>query len=233
MGASAGQALPADAGSRLADALASLGLSLDARQQAAVLAHLGLLARWNAVYNLTAVRDPAQMLVQHAFDCLAVVPALRDPAQVGRDRLADGSVVLDVGSGGGLPGVVLAIACPGVQVHCVDTVAKKAAFLQQVRGELGLANLSVHHARVESLAGRSVVPPVDLAISRAFASLADFVRLTEPLLAAQGAWAAMKGVLPEDELRALPPTVRLRAAITLGVPQLDARRHLLLLERAA
>ncbi len=223
MGASAGQALPADAGSRLADALASLGLSLDARQQAAVLAHLGLLARWNAVYNLTAVRDPAQMLVQHAFDCLAVVPALRDPAQVGRDRLADGSVVLDVGSGGGLPGVVLAIACPGVQVH----------FLQQVRGELGLANLSVHHARVESLAGRSVVPPVDLAISRAFASLADFVRLTEPLLAAQGAWAAMKGVLPEDELRALPPTVRLRAAITLGVPQLDARRHLLLLERAA
>lgn len=229
-----------DAAQRLALALVKLGLALDAGQSAQLLAHLDLLARWNAVYNLTAVRDPAEMLTQHLFDCLAVVPVLRDPAQAGRDHLAPGAVVLDVGSGGGLPGVVLAICAPQVSVHCVDAVAKKAAFVRQVRAELGLANLHAHHARVEQLrlvasaptrAGE--MPPATLIVSRAFASLADFVTLTEPLLAPGGAWAAMKGALPTDELQALPGLARLATAITLQVPQLDARRHLLLLERSA
>lgn len=244
---------PLEAGQRLDEALAQLQLTPDAHQREQLLAHLALLAKWNAVYNLTAVRDPAQMLAQHLFDCLTVLPVLRDPVRAGRDHLADGAVVLDVGSGGGLPGVVLAICAPGVQVHCVDAVAKKAAFVRQVRAELGLTNLFAHHARVEQLRVRPVgpagaqpiaqggaapvpqgeagtVPPVTLAISRAFASLADFVRLTQGLLAPQGVWAAMKGAMPDDELRELPAGVHLLAAITLGVPQLDARRHLLLLQ---
>ncbi len=229
-----GQPSPLEAGRRLDEALAQLQLEPDAGQRRQLLAHLALLAKWNAVYNLTALRDPDQMLTQHLFDCLAVLPVLRDPARAGRDHLADGAVVLDVGSGGGLPGVVLAICAPGVQVHCVDAVAKKAAFVRQVRAELGLTNLFAHHARVETLRVRSAgaagaLPPVTLAISRAFASLADFVRLTQGLLAPDGVWAAMKGAMPEDELRALPAGVQLLAAITLGVPQLDARRHLLLL----
>lgn len=229
-----GQPSPLEAGRRLDEALAQLQLEPDAGQRRQLLAHLALLAKWNAVYNLTALRDPDQMLTQHLFDCLAVLPVLRDPARAGRDHLADGAVVLDVGSGGGLPGVVLAICAPGVQVHCVDAVAKKAAFVRQVRAELGLTNLFAHHARVETLrvpsAGAAgALPPVTLAISRAFASLADFVRLTQGLLAPDGVWAAMKGAMPEDELRALPAGVQLLAAITLGVPQLDARRHLLLL----
>lgn len=249
---SSGQVSPLEAGQRLDDALAQLHLAPDAHQRGQLFAHLALLARWNAVYNLTAVRDPARMLTQHLFDCLAVLPVLRDPVRAGRDHLADGAVVLDVGSGGGLPGVVLAICAPGVQVHCVDAVAKKAAFVRQVRAELGLTNLIAHHARVEQLRSRLAggagaelnslvgptpaspgeagrLPPVTLAISRAFASLADFVRLTQGLLAPDGVWAAMKGVMPDDELRELPAGVQLRAAITLGVPQLDARRHLLLL----
>lgn len=242
-----GPAANANADQRLAQALAQLDLPLDAGQSAQLLAHLALLAKWNAVYNLTAVRDPADMLIQHLFDCLAVLPVLRDPVQAGRNHLAPGAVVLDVGSGGGLPGVVLAICAPQVSVHCVDAVAKKAAFLRQVRAELGLSNLYAHHARVEQLklspgstplspgsaplrAGE--MPPATLIVSRAFASLADFVTLTEPLLAPGGVWAAMKGALPADELQALPSIARLAAAITLQVPQLDARRHLLLLERA-
>ena len=229
-----GQPSPLEAGRRLDEALAQLQLEPDAGQRRQLLAHLALLAKWNAVYNLTALRDPDQMLTQHLFDCLAVLPVLRDPARAGRDHLADGAVVLDVGSGGGLPGVVLAICAPGVQVHCVDAVAKKAAFVRQVRAELGLTNLFAHHARVETLRVRhageaGALPPVTLAISRAFASLADFVRLTQGLLAPDGVWAAMKKAMPEDELRALPAGVQLLAAITLGVPQLDARRHLLLL----
>ena len=183
-----GQPSPLEAGQRLDEALAQLQLEPDAHQRRQLLAHLALLAKWNAVYNLTALRDPDQMLTQHLFDCLAVLPVLRDPVRAGRDHLADGAVVLDVGSGGGLPGVVLAICAPGVQVHCVDAVAKKAAFVRQVRAELGLANLFAHHARVETLRVRS---------------------------------AGAAG--------ALPAGVQLLAAITLGVPQLDARRHLLLL----
>ena len=222
----------------LREAADSLGLALDDAQLAQLLAYLALLRKWNAVYNLTAIRDPGAMLVQHLFDCLAIVPALRgtsaldDPAagqRSGPDLLGPGAVVLDVGSGGGLPGVVLAICAPQARVWCVDTVGKKAAFLTQVRAELGLANLHAIHARVEQLQAPRDLPAPTLVVSRAFASLALFVSLTRHLIAPGGTWAAMKGQLPDEELEALPAGVRLSSAITLTVPRLDARRHLLLL----
>jgi 16S rRNA (guanine527-N7)-methyltransferase len=226
------RAAPGDTGQAsdeqaLVDAGAALGLALDPDAVGRLVGYCALLRKWNAVYNLTAIRDPASMLVQHLFDCLAIIPPLA------RDGLADGAIVLDVGSGAGLPGVVIAVVVPGAQVHCVDTVGKKAAFVRQVRAELGLANLHAHHARVEDLATGRDLPAATLIVSRAFASLADFVSLTGHLLAPGGKWAAMKGALPHEELAALPPGVRLAHAIRLEVPRLDARRHLLLLERAA
>ncbi len=223
---------PAAEAGALAEAASALGLALDAQQQARLLAYCALLRKWNAVYNLTAIRDPGAMLVQHLFDCLAILPALRGAAG-GPDRLAEGAVVLDVGSGGGLPGVVLAICAPQAAVHCVDTVGKKAAFLTQVRAELGLSNLSAHHARVEDLQAGRELPAATLIVSRAFSSLDQFVRLTAHLLAPTGVWAAMKGQWPEDELAGLPAGVRPGPAFTLAVPQLEARRHLLILEPSA
>lgn len=219
--------LESDAGAQLARACETLSLVLTSTQQSTLLAFGELLLKWNAVYNLTALRDPHEVLVQHLFDCLAVVEPLT------RHGLRDGAVVVDVGAGGGLPGVVLAICVPDAQVHCVDTVGKKVAFLRQVRAELGLPNLHAHHARVESLRVPADLPPAQLVLCRAFSSLADFVSVTAHLLAGDGLWAAMKGALPDDEIAVLPASVRVCAAITLGVPQLDARRHLLLLERVA
>ena len=194
-----------------------LGVPLASAQTDALLAYLSLLQRWNATYNLTAVRDPAQMLVQHIVDCLAVVPPLlRALGEQGDTR------VLDVGSGAGLPGVVIAVLCPAVQVMCVDTVGKKAAFVRQAAMELRLANLQVEHARVEALKQ----PPFDLITSRAFASLADFVTLTRHLLAPGGQWMAMKGQRPDAELSSLPPGVVLDAVEPLAVPGLAAERCL-------
>lgn len=180
-------------------------------------AYLGLLAKWNAAYNLTAVRDPAQMRAQHLADCLAVVEPLR--RQLGAGRSAR---ILDVGSGGGLPGVVLAAAEPAWDVTCVDTVGKKAAFVRQVAGELALPNLHAEHARVEALKAR----PFDVITSRAFASLPDFVRLTQPLLAPGGVWVAMKGKRPDDEIAALPASIEVFHVEPLTVPGLDAERCL-------
>ena len=216
---------PARLAEALGEALPALGLALDTGTREKLLAYLVLLAKWNAVYNLTAIRDAREMLVQHLFDCLSIVAPLRE-----RGLLAQGTVVLDVGSGGGLPGAVIAIVEPGAQVHCVDAVSKKAAFIAQLRAELALSNLHAHHARVERLSAPADLPQVSLIVSRAFASLADFVNASEHLLAPGGAWAAMKGRLPEDEISALPPAVQLSAAITLRVPSLDARRHLLILQ---
>lgn len=268
----------------LLEAARLLDLELDDHQVGLLLDYLALLRKWNAVYNLTAIRDPGAMLVQHLFDCLAIVPALRHaplaadrapglgpPERVRRDGdsaptenmpqrssppnrehspntegssgseysatdenaprdlLAPGAVVLDVGSGGGLPGVVLAICAPGVRVWCVDAVGKKAAFLTQVRADLPLPNLHAIHARVEQLQAPRDLPAPTLVVSRAFASLDSFVALTRHLIAAGGTWAAMKGQSPDDELRALAPDVRRVAAITLTVPRLDAQRRLVLL----
>jgi 16S rRNA (guanine527-N7)-methyltransferase len=190
-----------------------------------LLAYLDLLARWNATYNLTAVREPQQMLTQHLADCLAVVgPLSRQLDQVPRsDSDKSPSLrVLDVGSGGGLPGVVLAAMLPRWQVVCVDTVGKKAAFIRQVAAELGLGNLDAEHARVEAL--RAV--PFDVITSRAFSSLVDFTRLTRQLLAPQGVWMAMKGKVPRDEISALPAEIQVFHVEPLAVPGLDAERCL-------
>jgi 16S rRNA (guanine527-N7)-methyltransferase len=201
----------------LADIAGQLGVTLPADASERLLRYLDLLQRWNATYNLTAVRDPAEMLTQHVADCLAVIGPMRQ---------ALGAItaprVLDVGSGGGLPGVVVAALCPDWQVVCVDTVGKKAAFIQQVALELKLPNLRAEHARVEKLsAGR-----FDLVTSRAFASLADFVRLTRHHLAEQGVWMAMKGKHPDDELRELPADVDVFHVEQLAVPGLQAERCL-------
>ena len=208
-----------EAGRRtLADAAAQLGVPLSDGQLQQLLAHQALLQRWNAVYNLTAVRDPAQMLTQHLLDCLAVVPALRRHSQGRALR------VLDVGSGGGLPGAVLAVAVPELSVTCVDTVAKKAGFIRQVGAELALPNLRAVHARVEAMPDDALF---DLVVSRAFASLADFTTWTRARLAPGGVWLAMKGRVPDDEIATLPAG---DAAVfhvePLQVPGLDAQRCL-------
>jgi 16S rRNA (guanine527-N7)-methyltransferase len=190
----------------------SASTSLDRRLDA----YLGLLAKWNAAYNLTSVRDPAQMRVQHLADCLAAVEPLR------RQLVGRPARILDVGSGGGLPGVVLALSEPAWDVTCVDTVGKKAAFLRQVAGELALPNLHAEYARIEALK----LTPFDLITSRAFASLPDFVRLTRLLLGQGGVWMAMKGKRPDDEIAALPADIEVFHVEPLSVPGLDAERCL-------
>lgn len=207
---------------RLAAAAQALGLAPSEGQLAALLGYLDLLQRWNAVYNLTAVRDPEQMLTQHLVDCLAVLPALQRHA----DSRQDGRAlrILDVGSGGGLPGVVLAIMVPGWTVTCVDTVAKKASFIRQVAAELALPNLKAVHARVEAMPG---APRFDLVASRAFASLPDFTAWTRERLAEGGVWLAMKGKRPSDEEAALPADVAVFHVEQLQVPGLEADRCLI------
>lgn len=198
---------------RLRAAAAQLGLDLPDSQLDQLLAYLDLIAKWNKVYNLTAVRDPEEMLVQHLFDSLAVIVPLR--------RQTGGRAVrlLDVGSGAGLPGAVIAICCPEVQVDCVDTVGKKAAFIQQAAAQLRLPNLRGVHDRVENLAG-----PYDLICSRAFASLADFVVWSGGALAEQGVWLAMKGKHPEGEIAELPQSAEVFHVEPLSVPELSAER---------
>ena len=208
----------------LAGACGALSLAVDEPVLDRLLAYLALLQRWNATYNLTAVRDPQEMLTQHLADCLAVVGPLRRQLGSGAARR-----LLDVGSGGGLPGVVLAVLEPAWSVTCVDTVGKKAAFIRQAGVELGLRNLSAEHARVEALK----VEPFDLITARAFASLPDLVRLTRPLLVSGGVWAAMKGKLPEAELAALPSGIDVFHVEPLSVPGLDAERCLIWMREAA
>lgn len=211
---------PKPSSTTLADTLragvSQLELHLSPTQHAQLLGYIALLARWNRVYNLTAVRDPADMLVQHILDSLAILPHM--PAQA-----ATPSRVLDVGSGGGLPGVVLAIMHPNMEVHCVDAVAKKCAFIRQAAQELELPRLQARHARVETL---RPPPDYDLITSRAFASLSDFTRLTGHLLAHGGCWLALKGQRPDDELAALPSTVAVFHVEQIQVPFLQAERHL-------
>ncbi|MEM5448915.1 16S rRNA (guanine(527)-N(7))-methyltransferase RsmG [Paraburkholderia guartelaensis] len=197
----------------------ALGVELTERQHEQLLDYVALLAKWNAVYNLTAIRDPRQMLIQHILDSLSIVPHL--PAR------AD-ATVLDVGSGGGLPGIVLAIVRPDWQVTLNDIVQKKSAFQSQAKAELGLANLSVVTGRVESLRpGIEVSKKFDLIVSRAFADLADFVTLARHLVAEGGAIWAMKGVHPEGEIERLPAGTRALNTIRLSVPMLDAERRLI------
>ena len=201
---------------RLRAAAAQLELDLPEDSGERLLAFIDLLRRWNSVYNLTAVRDPDEMLVQHLFDCLAVV------APLGRELRKQPARLLDVGSGGGLPGVVLALLMPSLDVTCVDAVGKKAAFVRQAGVELGLHNLRAEHSRVEVLRAAQF----DVVSSRAFASLADFTRLTRQHLADAGVWMAMKGKRPDDEIAALPPDIDVFHVEPLIVPELDAERCL-------
>ena len=201
-----------------------LGLGLDAAALDGLIAYLQLLQRWNKVYNLTALRDPQEMLTHHLVDCLAVLPALRQhAAKAGLDGL-DGLRVLDVGSGGGLPGVVLALVHPAWRITCVDTVSKKAGFIRQVAAELRLPNLTGLHARVEALAPQAA--QFDVITSRAFASLGDFTTLSAQVLAPGGVWLAMKGRLPVDEQAQLPAKVQVFHVEQLQVPGVDAQRCL-------
>lgn len=201
---------------RVEAAAAKLQLELPGGAAGRLLAFADLLRRWNNTYNLTAVRDPGEMLVQHLFDCLAVV------APLGRELTNRPARLLDVGSGGGLPGVVLAMLLPDLEVTCVDTVGKKAAFIRQAGVELGLRNLHAEHSRVETLR----VAPFDVISSRAFASLADFTRLTRRHLAESGVWMAMKGKRPGDEITALPADIDVFHVEPLTVPELGAERCL-------
>ena len=198
----------------------ALGLNLSAAQVDRRMDFLSLLQKWNKVYNLTAVRDPQEMLTHHLLDSLAAVAPLRRQAALVGEEGAAPVRLLDVGSGGGLPGVVFAICCPDVDVSCVDTVGKKAAFIQQAAVALKLPNLHGVHARVETLAG-----PFDVISCRAFASLPDFVAWSRSALAVpHGVWLAMKGKRPDDEIAALPPGVTMFHVEPLAVPGLEAER---------
>jgi 16S rRNA (guanine527-N7)-methyltransferase len=191
----------------------ALGLGLTDGQTQQLLDYMALIQKWNKVYNLTAVRDPADMLTHHLLDSLTAV------APLARHTQGQPIQLLDVGSGGGLPGVVLAICLPELKVSCVDTVAKKAAFVQQVAASLKLSNLRGIHARVESL-----TDPYQVICSRAFASLPDFVTWSRSALAEGGVWMAMKGKHPHDEINALPVGVQMFHVEPLLVPGLDVER---------
>ncbi len=199
--------------------LDGLGLALTPDQQNQLLAYTDLIAKWTKVYNLTAVRDADEMLTHHLLDSLAVIVPLRRELAKLNLPVGQGYKLLDVGSGAGLPGIVIAITCPEVAVTCVDTVAKKAAFIQQVAATIKLPNLRGLHARVESLAD-----PFDVVCSRAFASLVDFTGWSRAALADHGVWMAMKGKHPDQELAVLPENIKVFHVEQLQIPGLDAER---------
>jgi 16S rRNA (guanine527-N7)-methyltransferase len=252
--------------SRLQNGTAQLGIQLTAPLTEALFAYLDLIQKWNKVYNLTAVRDPAEMLTHHLLDSLAVINPLRnhlaamayaeDGAEAAQSEVQTGAKtevqrapqnaqkseaqsvsigvaktgylfkLLDVGSGAGLPGIVIAICCPDIKVDCVDTVAKKAAFINQVAATLKLPNLRGLHARVENLTEKYQVVS-----SRAFASLLDFTNLSSQALAQQGIWLAMKGKHPVSEIAALPQSIDVFHVEQLAVPGLDAERCIVWMRR--
>lgn len=200
----------------------ALGLAFSDAQVQHLLDYAALIQKWNKVYNLTALRDPADMLTHHLLDSLTAIAPLRRHTQGQPTR------VLDVGSGGGLPGAVLAICMPELNVSCVDTVAKKAAFVQQVAVSLKLPNLRGLHARVESL-----TDPYQVICSRAFASLPDFVTWSRSALAEGGVWMAMKGKHPQGEIDALPADVQVFHVEPLTVPGLDVERCMVWMKPSA
>jgi 16S rRNA (guanine527-N7)-methyltransferase len=197
----------------LAEGLAAQGLDLTQEKQQKLLDYLALLSKWNRVHNLTAVRDPEEMVTLHLLDSLSVLPHLT------------GRRLIDVGSGGGLPGIPLAIARPDLQVTSLDSSHKKIAFQRQAKVELGLGNLEVVCGRVEQY---RPADQFDMVVSRAFSDLAEFVRLTAHLRAENGLWLAMKGVYPYDELAQINGLTA--EVLQLNVPGLEAQRHLVLLK---
>lgn len=203
--------------------LAALHLDLSAAQVQGLLNYAALIAKWTQVYNLTALRDPASILTHHILDSLAVLPPLQ-----AFTRASGCDALLDVGSGAGLPGVVIALCCPDLRVDCVDTVGKKAAFIQQAALALKLPGLRGVHARVEQMSGQ-----YPLITSRAFASLPDFVAASRAQLAPGGVWMAMKGHTPDAEMAALPADVEVFHVEPLEVPSLDAQRCLVWMRKKA
>jgi 16S rRNA (guanine527-N7)-methyltransferase len=205
---------------QLAAGIAALDLALPTGAEATLLAYLALLDKWNRVYNLTAVREVERMVGHHLLDSLAAAPFFQGGC-------SDLIRVLDVGSGGGLPGIPLAIARPQLQVTLIDSIAKKTAFLLQAKAELGLANLNVVTGRVEDYRPET---GFDVITSRAFSDLREFVTLTRHLLRPAGHWLAMKGLMPHEEIASLPDWVKVSANHSLVVPGLEASRHLIILE---
>lgn len=201
----------------LAEGIDQLGLTLDAAQQDKLLAYVALLAKWNKVYNLTAVREPERMIGLHILDSLSLVPHLHDAKSM-----------LDVGSGGGLPGICVAIALPILEVVMLDSLQKKTTFVRQAIGELGLTNASVQCERVEHF---QPARKFDVVTSRAFAELADFVSGASRLVASGGRMLAMKGVYPHDEIARIPHGMQVVEVVTLDVPQIEGQRHLVILEK--
>jgi len=204
----------------LAAGIEEMGLSISIQNQQKLLQYLSLLHKWNKVYNLTAVRDPIEMVTLHLLDSLSVLPHIQARS------------LLDVGSGGGLPGIVLAICLPQLQVTTIDTVQKKAIFMRQVKGELSLDNLTVVHARVESYQS---LEPFDMIISRAFSEIALFIKATQHLIAKNGQWLAMKGTVPHHELARQEFEVlgiKPSKIISLKVAGLDAERNLVVFENS-
>jgi 16S rRNA (guanine527-N7)-methyltransferase len=201
----------------LAEGIAEMGLAVSPAQQEKLMDYLALMFKWNSVYNLTSLRDPMQMVTHHLLDSLAAVPAF-----------ADAKNVLDVGSGGGLPGIVLATVRPDMKVSMIDTVHKKTAFLTQVKADLGLANVTVYTMRVEQLEASD---KFDVITSRAFADLSDFVNWSSHLLAEGGRYIALKGVAPQEEQQRLPEAWRVTKVEPLQVPRLGAERHLVFIEK--
>jgi 16S rRNA (guanine527-N7)-methyltransferase len=202
----------------LASGIKQLQLDLNQQQHEQLLDYLALLFKWNAVYNLTSVRDPMQMMTHHLLDSLAAVSAF-----------AGARNVLDVGAGGGLPGVVLAIARPDMKVSMIDTVHKKTAFLTQVKAELELANVTVYTKKVQEL---EVAAKFDVITSRAFADLSDFVNWSGHLLAEGGQFIALKGTAPPEEQERLPAAWKVTELRPIQVPQLQAERHLVFIQKS-
>ena len=200
--------------STLSQGIAAMGLDIDTAAQQKLLAYLALLKKWNRTYNLTALRDERQMVSHHLLDSFTLLP-----------YVADAHSMIDVGSGGGMPGIPTAICRPDLQITLLDTNTKKATFLRQAAIELGLDNVAVSSSRVEEMRGKTA----DIVTSRAFAELHDFVQLTRHLLNENGHWVAMKGVYPKEELFRLPENVEAYQIDTLSVPTLDAERHMVLL----
>ena len=230
--AKSGETSGAGLRTQLETALAQMAISLTGVQVSCLLDYVDLLLKWNKVYNLTAVRDPQEMLTHHLLDCLAVLPSLAgqlDRQLALQDAGGGPARLLDVGSGAGLPGVVIAICCPEVSVDCVDTVAKKAAFINQAALALKLPNLRGLHQRVETIPSSQY----QIVSARAFASLPDMVKWTVGALAEGGVWMAMKGKTPDAEMVGLPKTVEVFHVEQLVVPGLDASRCLVWMRKSA
>ncbi|OAM26388.1 16S rRNA (guanine(527)-N(7))-methyltransferase [Eikenella longinqua] len=201
---------------KLQTGLAELGLSLNTAQQLLLLEYASLLQKWNRVYNLTALRRDDKIISHHILDSLTLLPYVQEA-----------KTLMDVGSGGGMPGIPTAICRPDLHITLLDSNTKKTAFLQQTVIELGLSNVTVASGRVETIYDKKV----DVVTSRAFAELADFVALTKHLLNEHGYWAAMKGVYPYEEIAQLPADIEVVAADKLNVPMLDAERHMVIMRQ--